>query len=146
MANLANPTRNNGTNMPAPAGRTTLSEWLGVEPFDLFRNFYSPVALDATVGQGGLDISRTADGYVVEIPVAGFKPAQIDITYKENVLSVSGKNERRTFTRSLMLPDEIDPDRVDAHVEDGLLRLTLNRRPDAEPKRFQINSALGTGA
>ncbi len=52
MANLANPTRNNGTNMPAPAGRTTLSEWLGVEPFDLFRNFYSPVALDATVGQG----------------------------------------------------------------------------------------------
>ncbi len=97
-------------------------------------------------GRDGLDISRTADGYVVEIPVAGFKPAQIDITYKENVLSVSGKNERRTFTRSLMLPDEIDPDRVDAHVEDGLLRLTLNRRPDAEPKRIQINSALGTGA
>ncbi len=94
----------------------------------MFWNFYSPLALDATAGHGGLDISRTADGYVVEIPVAGFKPEQIDITYKDNVLSVSGTNERRTFTRSLMLPDEIDSDDVDAHVA------------EAEPKRIQINT------
>jgi hypothetical protein len=43
-------------------------------PLDLFRNFYSPLALDATVGQGGIDISRTENGYTVEIPGAGFRP------------------------------------------------------------------------
>jgi len=139
---LAHPARNNGAS--AQTNATTVrpgpfAEMFGVDPRDLFRNFYSPLSLGATAAQGGLDISRTENGYVVEIPVPGYKPQQIEITYKDNVLSVSGKSERRNFTRSLVLPDEIDPDHVAAHVEDGLLTLTLNRRPEAEPKRIQIN-------
>jgi HSP20 family molecular chaperone IbpA len=136
MANLANGQHDNA------ARRTTvargLGDWFGLDPLNVFRNFYSPLALDATVSQGGLDINRTENGYVVEIPVAGFKPEQIDVTYKDDVLSISGKSDRRTFTRSLMLPDEIDPDHVEAHVEHGLLTLTLNRRPETEPKRIPI--------
>ncbi len=138
MTNLTNPTRNNGASVPAAVRRGPVTEMFGLDPLDLFRNFYSPLALDATAAQGGLDISRTENGYVVEIPVPGYKPDQIDITYKDNVLSISGKSKRRTFTRSLVLPDEIDPDHVQAHVEDGLLTLTLNRRPEAEPKRIRI--------
>jgi HSP20 family protein len=110
----------------------------GFDPLDLFRNFYSPLALDATAAQGGLDITRTENGYVVEIPVAGYKPDQVDVTYKDNVISVSGKSERRTFTRSLVVPDEIDQDNIQAHVEHGLLTLSLNRRPETEPKRINI--------
>jgi HSP20 family molecular chaperone IbpA len=139
MANLTNTGLTNDSNgrtaVTAPGGS---SAWFSVDPLNLFRNFYSPLALDATVGQGGLDITRTEQGYAVEIPVAGFKPDQIEISYKENVLSISGKSERRSFTRSLMLPDEIDPDHVEARVEHGLLTLNLNRRPEAEPKRIPI--------
>jgi HSP20 family protein len=138
MANLANPERTNGTSATMTTRRSSFGEWFGLDPLDLFRNFYSPLALDATVGQGGLDISRTENGYIVEIPVAGFRPEQIDVTFKDNVLSISGKSERRTFTRSLVLPDEIDPDHVDARVEHGLLTLNLNRHPETEPKRIQI--------
>jgi HSP20 family molecular chaperone IbpA len=137
MANLANNDRPGATRATTTAGRN-LGDWFGIDPLNVFRNFYSPLALDATASHGGLDISRTENGYVVEIPVAGFKPEQIDVTYKDDVLSISGKNERRTFSRSLMLPDEIDPDHVEAHVEHGLLTLTLNRRPEAEPKRIPI--------
>ncbi len=138
MTNLTNPNRSNGASVPAAGHRGPVTDMFGLNPLDLFRNFYSPLALDATAAQGGLDISRSENGYVVEIPVPGYKPDQIDITYKDNVLSISGKSKRRTFTRSLVLPDEIDPDHVQAHVEDGLLTLTLNRRPEAEPKRIQI--------
>ncbi len=138
MTNLANSTRDNGASAPTAVPRGPFADMFGFDPLDLFRNFYSPLALDATAAQGGLDITRTENGYVVEIPVAGYKPDQIDITYKDNVLSVSGKSERRTFTRSLLIPEEIDPDHIRAHVEDGLLTLTLNRRPEAEPKRIQI--------
>ncbi len=138
MANLVNPSPNNGATAKPSGRRGPLAEMLGLDPLDLFRNFYSPMSLDATAAQGGLDISRTENGFVVEIPVPGYKPDHIDITYKDSVLSVSGKSERRTFTRSLVLPDDIDPDHVEARVEDGLLTLTLNRRPEAEPKRIRI--------
>ena len=137
MANQNYLERNqNGSSQTTP--RRGTSEWLALEPLNLFRNFYSPLSLGSSLGESSLDISRTENGYVVEIPVAGFKPDHIEITYKDDVLSVSGKNERRTFTRSLMLPEEIDPDQVQAKVEHGLLTLTLNRRPEAEPKRIPI--------
>jgi HSP20 family molecular chaperone IbpA len=103
------------------------------------RNFYTPPS-DTTLGRGALDISRTENGYVVELVVAGFKPEEIEITHKENVLSVSAKNERRTFTRSLMLPDEIDADTIEARAEHGLLTLTLRRRAEVEPKRISIST------
>jgi HSP20 family molecular chaperone IbpA len=138
MTTLANPNMN-GATVPAGNRRGPFAQVLGLDPLDLFSNFYSPYALGATGGQGGLDIARTENGFVVEIAVPGYKPDQIDITYKDNVLSISGKSERRTFTRSLVLPDDIDPDHVKAHVEHGLLTLTLNRRPEAEPKRIQIS-------
>lgn len=139
MAYLANPERTNGVTAQATARRGPSADWFGLDPLDLFRNFYSPLARDANAGAANLDISRSENGYVVEIPVAGFKPEQIDVTFKDNVLSISGKSDRRTFTRSLMLPDEIDSDQVGARVEHGLLTLTLNRRPEAEPKRIRID-------
>ncbi|GAC1310400.1 MAG: Hsp20/alpha crystallin family protein [Vulcanimicrobiaceae bacterium] len=110
------------------------------DPLDIFHNFYSPLMRGATPGASGLDISRTENGYVVEIPVAGFKPDEIDVTFKDDVLSISGKSDRRAFTRSLMLPDEIDPDRVEARVEYGMLTLTLERRPDVKPKRIEVKA------
>jgi HSP20 family protein len=136
MANLAAPNRN-GSN---DSRRGSLADLIGLEPRDLFRNFYSPLALDASMGQGGIEISRTEHGYLVEIPVAGYKPDQIEVTYKDDVLSISGKSERRSFTRSLVLPEEVDPDNVNATVEHGLLTLSLNRRPEAQPKQIKINA------
>ncbi len=115
---------------------------LNVRPFgdllgwDPFRNF-------ATGGTtfAGIDVARDDQGgYKVEIPVAGFKPDQIDITLEDSVLTVTGKGDRRQFTRSLLLPDEIDGENVGAHVEHGLLTLTLNVHPKAQPKKITITS------
>jgi HSP20 family molecular chaperone IbpA len=98
--------------------------------FDPFREFLSS-GLD-------YDVSRTERGYEVEIPVPGFKPEQIEVTLKDDVLSVSGKNDKRSFSRSLTIPDDVDPNAIGAHVEDGLLTLTLDRRPEAQPKKIQV--------
>lgn len=104
--------------------------------WDPFRNFFSNAP-----AVPGLDISRTDNGYVVEVPVAGFRPEDINITLENGVLSVAGKTEKRSFTRSFLLPDEVDADNIDAKVEDGLLTLKLNLLPKAQPKKIAIKSS-----
>ncbi len=102
--------------------------------FDPFRNL-----LTGSAGYTGIEVTRTeSGGYTVEVPVAGFKPDEIEVTLEENVLTVQGKSERRQFTRSLLLPDEIDGDNIVAKVENGLLTLTLNVHPKTEPKKIAV--------
>jgi HSP20 family protein len=121
MADLA--TRSNGS-------RNLFSDVLG---FDPFRNYYPASHL-----LQGVDIVRGENGYTVELAVPGFKPEQIDVTLDNGILTVSGKTEKRRFTRSLALPDEIDTENIQAKVEDGLLTLGLHFHPKAQPKKIAV--------
>jgi HSP20 family molecular chaperone IbpA len=107
-----------------------LREMLGYDPF---RRFFSNV-------DPQIDVIRTDGGFEVEIPVPGFKTDQIELVVKENILTLTGKSERRAFTRSLKLPDDVDTQNIDASVDNGLLTLALHRHPDAQPRRIEIKS------
>jgi HSP20 family molecular chaperone IbpA len=111
--------------------RSPFSDLLG---FDPFRSFFPTVAQ-----YHGLEITKNDSGYTVEIPVAGYKPEQIDVTLDQNVLTVSGKSEKRQFTRSLLLPEEIDPETIQANVQDGMLTLHLSFHPKAQPKKIAVS-------
>lgn len=112
-----------------PAAWAPFSDLLGFDPFQALRTNYG----------FDYDVTRTEAGYEVEVPVPGYKPDQIDITFKDGVLSVVGKSERRSFTRSFTVPDDVDQERISANVVDGMLRLTLDRRPEAQPRRISVN-------
>lgn len=99
--------------------------------YDPFRRFFSSV-------DPAIEVLRTENGYEVEIPVAGFTSDQIEIVAKDDILTLSGKSERRSFTRSLQLPDEIDTQAIEASIANGMLSLTLRRHPNAEPRRITI--------
>ena len=86
----------------------------------------------------GIDVTRSESGYDVEIPVPGFRPEDVDITYQDGVVTVSGRSERRTFTRSLSLPDDVDEENIEAHVEHGVLTLHLKQLPQRQPRRITI--------
>jgi HSP20 family molecular chaperone IbpA len=107
-----------------------LREMLGYDPF---RRFFSNV-------DPQIDVIRTDSGFEVEIPVPGFKIEQIELVVKENILTLTAKSERRAFTRSLQLPDDVDAQKIQASVADGLLTLVLHREPDAQPRRIEITS------
>ena len=107
---------------------TPLQDLIGFDPFQNIRSN----------GAYEYDVTRTENGYQVEVPVPGYKPDQIEITVKEGVISVSGKSERRSFSRSFTIPEDVDQDQIEAQVQDGMLILGLARRPEAQPKRIQI--------
>jgi HSP20 family protein len=114
-------------------GATTYSPLREMLGYDPFRRFFSNI-------DPQIDVVRTEAGFDVEIPVAGFKTDEIEIVVKENVLTLTGKNERRAFTRSLKLPEDVDPQKVEASVDNGMLLLTLRRYPEAQPRRIEIKA------
>ncbi|HTJ28787.1 MAG TPA: Hsp20/alpha crystallin family protein [Candidatus Limnocylindria bacterium] len=87
----------------------------------------------------GVDVQKTENGWSVEIPVPGLAPEQIEVTAEDRVLTVNGKNERRSFQRSILLPEEVDASAIEAKVEHGLLALTLPLHAKAQPRRIAVN-------
>ncbi len=114
----------------AAATYSPLREMLGYDPF---RRFFSSVDPE-------IDVVRTEKGFDVEIPVPGYTPNQIEIVLKDDVLTLTGKSERRSLTRSLQLPDDIDSQNIEASVENGMLLPGLQRHPNAEPRRIDVKS------
>lgn len=115
-----------------PSPRSIIGEIFGFDPFRLMQ----PEAL-------GFDVQRVEQGYRLEIPVAGFRPEDVEITIEERALTIEDRNDRRRFTRSIVLPDEIDAEHVDAHVEHGLLTLMLPLVAKKQPRRIPVRARTG---
>ncbi len=98
---------------------------LGFDPFQAMRGFE-------------YDVTRSDNGYEVEMPVPGFKPEDVEVTFQDDVISVHAKSERRSFARSFTVPDDVDPEKIEARVADGMLVITLARRPEAQPRRIAV--------
>jgi len=117
---------------PNGAQRGLVSDVFG---FDPLRAVFGNVP---QYGQQG-DVTKTADGWTVELPVPGYKPDQIDVTVEDRVLTVTAKTERRSFQRSILLPEDVDAESIDAKVEHGMLTLGLHLHPKAQPRKIQVN-------
>ncbi len=118
----------NGTASDRAIPWTPLRDLLGFDPFQNIRASY------------GFDyeVSRTETGYEVEVPVPGYSSSQIDVTFKDGILTVAGKTDRRSFTRSFTVPEDIDADTIGARVQDGMLVLSLKRHPEAQPRKIAV--------
>jgi HSP20 family protein len=109
-------------------------------------------------GQSGfvpaLDLSETADGYLVEIAAPGLKPENVQITLENNVLTIKGelrqesqdqkrnyhRVERRygAFHRTIALPSTVKADAIQAEMSDGILRLDIPKAEEVKPRRIDV--------
>jgi HSP20 family molecular chaperone IbpA len=62
----------------------------------------------------------------------------VEVTFADDVISVTAKSDRRSFARSFTVPEDVDADKIEARVTDGMLVLTLSRRPEAQPRRIAV--------
>ena len=93
-----------------------------------------------------------------ELP--GLSDEEVNIQLQDNVLTISGERtaEHETqqegyyrlerafggFSRSLTLPDGIDPDAVHAQFDRGVLELRIPKPEQKKPRQVQINVGTGT--
>ncbi len=95
----------------------------------------------------------TGEAFEVRVEVPGIAKEDLAIKIQGNYLELSGSRKlavpegyavhRRergesTFTRSFTLPAEVDGDKVDAQLKDGVLVLTLPKAEAAKPRQITI--------
>lgn len=113
---------------PAAPSWSPLQSLFGMDPFQgIMRNW-----------DYGFEVTRTESGYVVDVPIPGFNSANVDITLKDGIISINGKTDRRTLSRAFWVPEDVDPDKISAVVTDGMLSITLERHPAAQPKKINV--------
>ena len=97
------------------------------------------------------------DNVVVTAEIPGVEASDLDISVHNNTLTLRGsvspekpeenrKYHRReraggSFARSWQLPFDIDRDKVEAKLENGVLELTLPRSVKDKPKKIQVKSS-----
>jgi len=102
-----------------------------------------------------VDIRETEEALLVQAELPGIDKKDVKVEVREGVLTISGERnyekdvkeenvhriERAygSFTRSFSLPSNIDGDKVDAHMKDGVLEVRLPKRESAKPKAIAIH-------
>ena len=115
----------------------------------------SPMGIRA-VARGSyppINIGSTAEQVDVYLFAAGVNTESLDISIHQNLLTIDG--ERRlirekgadyyrkerfdgAFHRVVTLPDDVDPDKVEASYRDGVLQITIQRRESSKPRQIEV--------
>lgn len=151
------------TPAPAPAPRAARN------PFQLMRSFMNwdpfqemtPTIFQATELSWlpDFDVREDKNGYLFRADVPGVKEADLSVTVTGNQLLVSGKRaaeEKRSdehfylyersygsFSRTFTLPDTADCEKCAADLKDGVLTITVPKKPETQPKKVNIAAAKG---
>lgn len=102
-----------------------------------------------------INLTEDKNHYYVRAELPGMKADELDIQVTANNLSISGerkleaeeegaKYHRRErdagrFSRSLGLPGEIDSDKVEAKLENGILTVVISKAEAAKPKQISVS-------
>ncbi len=101
-------------------------------------------------GQLAVDMFQTANEIIIQAVVAGVKQDEIDVSITQDMVTIQGKRQRQRetsgddyyyqelywggFSRSVLLPQEVDSDASEATLKNGLLTIKL---PKIDKNRIQ---------
>ena len=102
------------------------------------------------------EVKETKDGYVFKADLPGIREKDLDISLTGNRLTVAGRRDEEekkederyftyersygAFSRSFTLPEGIDGDSVQAELKDGVLTLTLAKKPEVKARRIELKT------
>ncbi len=149
--------------------RRTTPATLTAEPFlrnferlfsdDFFRPLGFVTRPNDDLGQAGwlpaVDVRESDEAFVFTAELPGIAKEAVEISVEDGILTLSGerrfneddeeKNYRRieraygAFSRSFTLPSAVDPERIEARFQDGLLTVTVSKAEVAKARKITIS-------
>jgi HSP20 family protein len=101
-----------------------------------------------------VNIVENEDNYTLTAEVPGIKEKDIDLEIKDGLMTLKGHSEesqekeenhyrmrefnRRSFERSFRIGEGVDPDKISAKLENGVLTVVLPKKEEAKPKTVKV--------
>lgn len=100
-----------------------------------------------------INVGASEEQVDVYVFAAGMDPKSLDISLRQNLLTISGERKIESpentqfyrqerfsgsFRRVITLPEDVDPDRVNASYRDGVLHVAVQRREAIRPRQIEV--------
>ncbi len=107
-------------------------------------------------GQLTIDMYQTKDNVIIKSTIAGVRPEDIDVTIANDMVTIRGERKRDfeassedyfyqecywgSFSRSVVLPVDVDIENVAADLKDGILTVVLPKAAKARAKKVKVGA------
>ncbi len=129
----------------------------------LFNTFFDTPTVAGSAGNGAalrrwvpaMDLVETGDDFVLRADLPGLSESEVNIELEDNVLTISGERKAEhseskegyyrvertfgSFSRSLTLPDGVDPEAVRASFDKGVLEVRIPKPEARKPRKVAIS-------
>ena len=132
----------------------------------LFNTFFEAPATGSAGGPStmrrwipAMDLVETGEDFLLRADLPGLSEGDVNIELEDNILTISGERkaeyeERKegyyrverasgAFSRSLTLPEGVDPDRVQAQFDRGVLEVRIPKPEQRKPRKVTISAGGG---
>lgn len=105
-------------------------------------------------GQLNIDMYQTKDNVIIKSTIAGVRPEDIDITVANDMVSIKGARRKEehvsnddyfyqecywgNFSRSVIVPVDIDSENIEADLKDGILTVIIPKAAKAKTKKVKV--------
>jgi HSP20 family protein len=97
--------------------------------------------------QTSWDTREDKDNYYLRLELPGLKREELKLSVVEQVLTIKGlkknwkqENEKGAdIERVITLPDQVNPDKIEAKYEDGVLYVTIPKREEVKPRTIEVS-------
>lgn len=117
-------------------------------------NNYSRSSSDDSEGQLTIDVYQTDSDIVIKSTIAGVKPEDLDVSINNDMITIRGERKQDEsilpenyyyqecywggFSRSVILPIDIVPDKVEASMKNGILTIRMPKANNTRTKKIQV--------
>jgi len=104
-----------------------------------------------------VDVRETEGEYLMEVELPGLSEKDVEVKLDNNLLTISsGKDEKKEekkngyilrerrasrFSRSFVLPESVDREKIGAEFKSGILHLSFPKVPAAKPKTIEVKAS-----
>lgn len=127
---------------------------------NLFDDFLGSSLLDSEACKAvdwspRMEVEESENAFFLNVEVPGMKKKDIDISIKENVITISGEKKAKEqkkesayylnevrygkFSRSFKLPGNVDIDKIKGNWNEGVLTVEVPKTEITKPRKIEIN-------
>ena len=103
-----------------------------------------------------VDVRETENEYLMEAELPGLTDKDIELNVEDNILTLSSKKEqnqeekkngylirerrKHEFARTFVLPKDVDREKIKGEFKNGLLAVSIPKKPEAKPRKIDVKS------